>query len=464
MMNTAETIDAFRRAALDMDCKKMVLRQCAENGEVFEGPGYIRQTPEGVLTFKLYVTQRENVRPGANFGARLRGVAGKLYEPELYYDLTALAQDGTTWTAAGILPNFNWDMSDADVIAVGQMRSIVAELPRPSRPDHYLRLHFFDEYELPLHKMSPMEQHGSGYMVRDRAEFEACQCKFEVQVREGSGDTVIEATSDAPFPPSFEARIQEALQYLTGKSAFWRARAVSSGEKLCVELLSPWRRSSRTQLDPPISRASMDFHTHGWKLFGSYLAYVVEHTEGAHWNPVAYHLYNAIEASAGSIDAWAVGVSIAVEAVAQLIQLPTDEVEAARVSAFQNHMRKLVDAQTNFEKDLLDRMRGLIGTLSQKRPQDVLYALAETGHIDKAYIEAWIDLRNRHVHPKPKDLKQPQGVDYQELFDRIRRTEVVLRQLTFYLIGYEGPYADYGTPGFPSKSCPAKPKVETPPA
>jgi len=460
-VNIEETIDAFRRGALDLDCKNMVLHQQKDGGEVYEGPGYIRQTPEGSLTFKLYVVRRENVRPMASFAARLQGVAGQLYGPDLHYDLSATAHDGTVWTATRIIPDFNWDMRDESVMAVGQIHSIIAKLERPTQSEHYLRLHFFEEYVVPLHRMSQTEHHGSEYMVRDRAEFKACNCSFEVRMREGSGDTVIEATSEYKFAPAFEARIQEALQCLTGKSAFWRARAEHSGDTLHVELLSPWRRSSRTQFDPPISRASVDFHKHGWELFGCYLSYVMAHTEGPHWNPVAYHLYNACESSAGSIDAWAVGVSIAVEAVAHLIRLPVDATQATRVADFQNLMRKYVDAQTDFA-DLAKRMNGLIGSMGHRRPQDVLHALVKTGHVDEAYVEAWDDLRNRHVHPKPKDLKQPQGVDYQELFDRIHRTEVVIRQLTFYLIGYEGPYTDYGAENFPTRQFPARPAEGTP--
>jgi hypothetical protein len=232
---------------------------------------------------------------------------------------------------------------------------------------------------------------------------------------------------------------------------------VRSGDKLHVELLSPWRKSSRTQLDPPFSRASIDFHKYGWNLFGTYLAYVTAHTEGPHWNPIAYHLYNACEASAGSVDAWAVGVSIAVEAVAHLVQLPIDDAQAKRVARFQERMRKFVDAHADLEDDLVRRMNGLIGSMGNRRPQDILHALVKTGHVDEEYVDAWDDLRNRHVHPKPKDLKQPQGVDYQELLDRIHRVEVVLRQLTFYLIGYEGPYTDYGASNFPSKDYPSTP-------
>ncbi len=68
-MNIDATIDAFRRGVLDLDCKKIILRQRKDGGEVYEGPGYIRQTREGALTFKLYVIGRKNVRPLARLTA-----------------------------------------------------------------------------------------------------------------------------------------------------------------------------------------------------------------------------------------------------------------------------------------------------------------------------------------------------------------------------------------------------------
>jgi hypothetical protein len=314
-------------------------------------------------------------------------------------------------------------------------------------------LHFFEEFEVPLHLMSEAEEHGNKYMVRDRATFDACHSQFEVRKREGSGATVIEVTSSSAFPTAFHLRIQEALQYITARSAFWRARVERSGDNLAVELASPQRKSPRPQFDPPIGAHSLDFHRHGWQLFAQYLAYVVTKTQGTHWNPVAYHLYNACESSANSVDAWAIGIAVAVEAVASLVQLPNDEAKDQRVSLFQDHIHKWVDEQKDFA-DLIPRVKKLIDSMGNKRPQDALHALAESGHVEKGYVSAWSELRNRHVHPKLKDLKKPDAIDYQKLLDRIHRVETLLRQLTFYLIGYEGPFTDYGDANFPSKQYP----------
>jgi hypothetical protein len=72
MFDIEETIDAFRRGALDLDCKRMVLTQHKEGGERFEGQGYIRQSDDGALIFKIYVVQHSAkpfghvLRPGCD--------------------------------------------------------------------------------------------------------------------------------------------------------------------------------------------------------------------------------------------------------------------------------------------------------------------------------------------------------------------------------------------------------------
>jgi hypothetical protein len=448
-----KTIDTFRRGTLDIDCKRMALSARKQNGDRFEGQGYIRQSEEGGLTVKIYVTQH-TAAPFEHFAAWLAASAGQVHTDDMFYDLDATGHDGTRWTAKRILLSPRWDASDASVLMSGQIQSITAHLDMPI-PHHFLRLHFFEEYVVPLHRTSRAELDGQVYFVRDRDEFEACGSKFEVRRRDGSGETIVEAVSDHPFPPAFDLRIQEALQYVTAKTAMWRARVQSNGQEQNLELVSPWRKAQRTQFDPPISPAAIEFLQYGWNLFGKYLAYVVARTDDTHWNPVAYHLYNACEATGGSLDAWAVGVSVAVEAVTSLIEGSAEKDE--QIAQLQDRMRTWLAEQFDLKVDLAKRVKGLIDALSEKRTVDTLYALAATGRAEEDYIKAWRYLRNRHVHPKLSDLKKPDQIDYQRLIDNIRRVEVLLRQLTFHLIGYEGPFTDYGTHGgqtFPLRQYP----------
>jgi hypothetical protein len=182
----------------------------------------------------------------------------------------------------------------------------------------------------------------------------------------------------------------------------------------------------------------------------------VKNTKGTHWNPVAYHLYNACEATANSVDAWAVGVSVAVEAVVSLVDVDGNKENDDRVETYQTLARKWLKEQSDLV-DISDRALGLIGSMSKKRPDDTLQALVKIGRAEKAYIKSWRNLRNRHVHPALKDLKKPDLIDSQELIHRIHCVETLLRQITFHLIGYEGPFTDYGARGehdYPSKQYP----------
>ena len=457
MLNPDETIEAFRQGKLDFDCKRMVLTQRRKKGgERFVGKGYIRQLDDGTLSFKLYVT-RHNAKPLRHLEALHRTKAGEIHRDDLYYDLKATSHDGTQWNATRIMPAPSWDFRDMSVIVSGKLQSIAAPLDRDfykSQSKHYLRLHFFEEYELPLRRMSEIKDEDGTRWVSDHAEFDACGSQF--MVRKRSGATTVEVTSEKKFPAAYDLRVQEAMQYTTAKTAIWRALVTSSRGGLRLELAMPWRKSSRTQFTQPISAVSSDFDSHVWKLFGKYLEYVATRTKGTYWNPVAYHLYNACEATANSVDAWAVGVSVAVEAVASLVALKSDRKKAAQIDRIQAAMKKWL-AEQSFPEDHTKRITGLVGALGARRPHDTMYALAETGHVEKTYIKAWQNLRNRHVHPKLKDLEKPSPKDYQKLLDDIHRTEVLLRQLTFFLIGYEGPFTDYGVHsehGFPSKQYP----------
>ena len=467
MFDIDKTIDAFRHGALDIDCKRMVLTRHKEDGERFEGQGYIRQSDDGALTFKIYVATH-NAEPHSHLREMLSGVAGKLHGDAAFYDLEATSHDNICWKATRILPGTNWDATDLTVLVRGGMQSMTAHLDKPKpKHSHYLRLHFFEKYQVPLLLMSEILENGNRRFVRDRAEFEICGANFEVQRREGADETIVEVTSETPLPVAFDLRIQEAVQYLTAKPAFWCVLLQSHDQELHLELASPWRKSLRTQFSPPISPSSSDFREHGWRLFGAYLAYVTQKTQGTHWNPVAYHLYNACETTANSVDAWAVGISVAVEAVTSLIAAAGNSEQAEKatpddLTLYQERVLRWLDEQADLPDHIVRRAQGQIISMSNKGPKDTLYALIDVGRVEKKYVKAWNDLRNRHVHPKLENLGKPTPIDMQKLLDKIHKVEVLLRQLTFHLIGYEGPFTDYGADNFPSQQYPLAAEIGSP--
>lgn len=451
-MNIEDTIEAFRKGSFEVDCPTMVLKQRKENGEICQGSGYLKQASDGSLTYKMYVASSVNSGPFRQLEIYSRVRPGKLFTDEDYYDLTVTTIDGTTWTASRFFPGFSSDIEGGSKLSYGRLDTVRAELPNGNR-GNYQRLHFFEEYELPLHLMSETDRNGNKYYILDRCEFDIGDLKFDVRKREGSGDTIVEVTSEVSILRSFHLRAQEALQYITGKTVTWRARVEVNPDAFVLELTSPSRKAQKTSLKPPISHGSAEFREHGWKLFGSFLTYVTTQTDGTHWNPVAYHLHNARESTANSIDAGAIGVSVALEAIASLAATDHGEDEIKRIERFKEHVCDHLSTQTEFA-DFAKRLEGMLSNWSKKRPQDTLHELAEKGFIQKSYIASWTNLRNRHVHPTLADLEPPSPATYQRVLDNTYRVEVLLNQVIFHLIGYEGPFTDYGAEGFPNESYP----------
>lgn len=465
MIDIDKTIDVFRLGTFDLDCTKMVLRQRTEGGRRFVGRGYIRQIEDGSLVFKLYVEKEENAGPQAIFEMLTGERPGALFSDDDLYDLTATAVDGTEWRAGRIAdPRPNWNMQDNTGILGGRLYSIVAGPILPPAKPNSLRLHFFEEYELPLHVWSADADRPLQGMVCDRAEFGACGMQFSVKSRLGSGDTAVEVTADTEFPPAFDLRIQEAVQYITGHSAIWRARLETYQGMFILELASPRPKAAHTQFKPPISRGSREFHDHLWPLFEKFLIYVIANTEAGgddrHWNSVAYHLYIARESTSASIDAWAVGVSVAVEALVSLVEVPGNPDVNGDWAVFRSRALEWLEEQANFSEGIKTRARGLIGSSADKGVKQTLRELAEMRRVDKTHVDAWDKLRNRHVHPKLADLRIPGSAEYRELFRLLWEVEMLLHELTFHLIGYEGPFTDYSREAFASRQYPLSESME----
>ena len=103
-----------------------------------------------------------------------------------------------------------------------------------------------------------------------------------------------------------------------------------------------------------------------------------------------------------------------------------------------------IDEHPDFPEGIKKRAQGLIGGSADKNAKQILRELAEKDRVDRRYIAAWEKLRNGRVHQNLVDLRLPCAADYQELYKRLQQVGMLLHQLTFHLIGYEGPFTDYG--------------------
>jgi hypothetical protein len=434
-------IEDFRQRKLQVDFLHMELVQKKEGADaiVYKGKGYIRQTEDDVLTFKLYADEAENTNMMASFNSWNDIVPGTLYDNSAYFTLRALATDGIHWGAEHVLPECDWLGGHDKPVVQGKLNSCVrGEAPKEPRG---LALHFFEKADVPC--------------LISEENFTAQGCAF--QVKKGEESFVVRARSDEALPEHFDTRVEETLRFLLAQSVVARVRMHGSR----LELHSGSRLTHGTRLGPPISRGSQAFMGNSWQLFDCYLGYILRETNGPYWNPCSNHLHNALEASANSMDAWAIGLGVAVEGVAGMISYSLPKEQKTKLKALQKFIVQQVNESETY-KGSGSRIQGLVGGLTSIRAIDKMIWLAQQGGTDSAYVEAWKSLRNRGVHPTTGKIDIA-SLDYQRYIDELHKVGVLLYHIVFHLIGYSGPYTDYGARGFPAEDYPLSPPATAEP-
>ncbi|NVO17085.1 MAG: hypothetical protein HXX10_23925 [Rhodoplanes sp.] len=425
-------IAAFRQRRLEIDFIEMLLVQNRSgNGAVsYSGKGFIRQTDKDSLIFKIYVDKAHNTDFVIDFNSIIKLKSGEIYDEESFYTLTGVASDGSKWCAERILPNCTWLAEYQNPVVHGDLHSCMCG--DWSTDQKVLVLHFFDEVDL--------------LGLTDDVRFIA-DCR-EFHIHKDEGGFFICVKSDTSLPAHFEVRIEEALRFLLARSV--APRVFVQGDRL--KLMAAASRSRRTALEPPIARNSHVVISQSWDLFRQYLSYVINETKSQYWNPVTGHIHNAIEASANSLDAWAIGIGVAVEGLAMMLSMERDEQENENIKTLQ---RFIIDQVNGHEEHRVfaARIRGLIGSLTSIRAIDRMNKLAEKGGADRVHVAAWKKLRNRGVHPTAES-QEVGSLDYQRFIDDLHRLNVLLYHIVFHIIGYRGPYTDYGTRNFPIKDYP----------
>ncbi|MEQ8249417.1 MAG: hypothetical protein RID42_17215 [Alphaproteobacteria bacterium] len=440
LVNPASIISDFKKGNLHVDFLEMTLLQNSpsDNAISYNGRGYIRQTEEGALEYKLYANETRNSNYIVDFRRQFEVQSGEVLPEDSYFTLTGVAANGGSWKAEHVIPKCDWHAQHADPIVYGKLSSVTGGEP-PSNPKA-IALHFFEKTDLPI--------------LNNESKFGIGDSEFHIE--SGDDNFIVRAKSNSPLPEHFAIRIEEALRFLLAQSVTPRVIVQPN----CVTLISKTLKSPMIRLGPPISRGSEGFHDNSWGLFGTYLDYVTRETNFANWNACTGYLHMAHEASANSLDAWAMGLGVAVEGLASLINFEQDAEESnkraeekARLKELQNFIVDRVSNQDAFS-EFTERVRGLVAGLTSVRAIDRMRWLSSLDKIDPSHIEAWRRLRNSSVHPKSRGEVDIASVDFQKMIDEVHCVTVLLYHIVFHIIGYSGPYTDYATRNFPVKNYP----------
>jgi hypothetical protein len=187
-----------------------------------------------------------------------------------------------------------------------------------------------------------------------------------------------------------------------------------------------------------------------WRLFGAYLGYI---TEGGHPapHPLTTQWRIALRGGASSVEVMAVIFSVAVEAILRIVHPHSGGARAHEQRQLRFWMRRVRTFLRKFDcpPAVAARIDKALQRLTQPRTVDVLRRLAEHGHVEQGYVDAWHHLRNPTAHGARRS-----DTGDAELLYACDAVAVLLYQLVFSAIGYRGRYRRFDDRGWAVASYP----------
>lgn len=451
-----EVISSLVFGPKEVDCAEMELTDgLANKPRTIKGPGFLKRDEDGRISFKIYAVDPSAVRRVAERPF----TAGKIIDRKFYYELKAKDIRGETWSSDHILPTFTWGRFALVHGFVHELRSEkTSNFPTQGS---FVRMQFFANSDFPCNASTgrrtirDREEAGAGPMTLDLAKFSSCGFNFLLHQEPGS--IVVEVASDDIMPPHLESRVTEALQFVLAQTLHCRISERIIGETCSIRVTPEQPKSFRTQVLPPLDFLTEEADAKPnpvWEMFDKYLRFVLPHT-GPNWHPCSIHIHKAREASANSVEAWALGLSVSVEGLVKILRGDIGKPSASFKSAV-SHLREYVEKWEGVpgwdgDASLRGRLPGLINQLTSFRPVDRLHQLAREEAIEERLVDSWKRLRNLSAHAETPDAQ-----DHQNFYDSIMSASVLLNQLVFGAIGYEGDYSDYSKHGFPVRRYPPR--------
>lgn len=435
-MEFEKAAEAFRRKELELDLATITITQCTDSDPVtYCGPGYFRQNADGRLEVKCYATTTPQMGIAA-LRRQMRSSSGSLYGEDDYYRISAVDHAGHEWQASqSLLGSSTSFVTDASVMTLAPRRLIRRFGWHGSASS--LRLEFFGQRA--RNWTALFGTHDIEYADGQRLDL--------VIERDADEAVVVTASALENLPSALEMRIVEALQFVLCLDLHVDISDSAGAGKRTAELRSAGVRQSRINPYPPLNTRSPGNTVPIITLFQHYLRYALAAPIADAWHPCSAHLAHARQASANSLEAWEVGLSVAVEGIANLIQA-----EVTPETVDYRQLRKDLTTwlgERSYSESLVNRIGGMLGGLEMVRPKDRMMGLVDRGAISKEDIGAWVRVRNTAVHTRQVTSGDLEDRELQRRFDQLHRVYRLMHGMVFHLIGYLGPYSNYAERGFP---------------
>jgi len=441
-----QDIEEFLKGQFALDCPRVELAPCVPSSKktTLLGSGSISLNKDGYFDLKVYFPDSFSID---EVFERLNWEAGKVIGDDAYYNLKAYELSGSIWEAERFIPDRN--SGPGGSMIVGKIPELCQKEEKHSESHkEWIQFHFIEIIKVPLNTVVK-EKETVGETTRKMkssirlARFAASSIDFEVE--ESEGHTKLSAVSDTvEFKELTINRIFESFCFVTSNSESWSVLVIKSKEATETRIRAVNPNALKSRIPPPIGFQRLQTTDSVWRLFDCYLTHVLLNEED-YFHPISQELYSIIESGKASLDVEALTLSVSIESLLKK-ELCTLYKITAELTKNICVAKDIVLESEVLDEDFKNRVIGALSAMKNARAKDILFALRHNGLVDKELTKTYGDLRNKSAHGAKSS-----GADVQNHFNRVSAVLVLLYQLLFLIIKYEGEYTDYGTYGYPIK-------------
>ena len=448
-MLSSDTRNSFRQGALELWCPSITIRGVLAGKPVeYRGPGLIRQDKRRQLSFAC--VQRPPI-PMDHLLAAINDPlpVGTLVPDDRYVSLEATDLNGWTWRSDRI--SIDTDSGLAGSRVSGNVYVLEHE-DSTSHTSSSMVMEVLADISLPFNATTEMTIQSAGHerTVSRRNIAQLLVGPFELRFRKEDDSLLVEVSSATdPFPPHFETRIIESLQFMTGRYLSWGLLETACGGVTKTCLRSPDRNHS-SQLSAPVDYRRNDIGGRwAWPLFGKYLQHIMVFVGDNRFemHPLSAWLNYIRGSSAGSIFTRGLALGVAIEGILEAAFPKHGELPARHAEGIKSMLEHVQTWQG--DEKLRERTMGAIRAMLKPRAKDRLLDLDANRLVRSADIKAWDTVRNRGAHARP-----PEREDVQAWIDNCHKAETLLYHLIFGAIGYHGEFTDYSAVNWPQARFP----------
>lgn len=450
-------LEKIRLLEWQLECPRMIVKSRAKiSPATYYGAGRVFFTNDGSLRFECY-SQREKNTTKWSFSQSIP--SGEIIPDSHFYYLKIVDVHGDKWISSRFLPRIH-RTADGRAIVRGNVGHLSSTFNWPQDiqwPGSSMMFWVFDDIRIPTNRRTERKQSISKTKLKltsgswNAWEFTVNKIKYML-IKEGEETLSFRISSkDKSFPDAFDRRIVEAFQLVLGHPINWMVMINRQGNKSEIRIRS--KSLPKGEMLPPLpsgnirppnsNKLSPKYHR---KLFHCFMRYISNTEDYRH---LIWGQLNAIAEASGSsfIDAKVLTLTVAIESLLRSEFSSLGELDQATQESIEA-IREYIQAWGG-DDSIKERVLGIIRGFKNSSATDKMRKLVDKGAITKDQYSNWKKLRNPTAHSYLST-----GIPTPDMIQLMQSCEVLFYHLVFHAIGYEGPYIDYSTPGWPLKEYP----------